>query len=67
MNFVAFIVLACDISGRPCDEYQMLYADISPLTCQMVSPRLVERFVEAHPLKWPKKWRCEWAGLQQKV
>lgn len=57
-QIVLFVVLACDISGRPCREYEHPFVDLSVITCQMVSTQLLAQVMSAHPQKYAKRWQC---------
>lgn len=57
-QIVLFVVLACDISGRPCREYEHPFVDLSVITCQMVSTQLLAQVMQRHPQKFAKRWQC---------
>lgn len=67
MQLIALVIIACDLGGRPCQEYQLNYADMTLFTCTVVSPRLIAQFMESHPQRYPRKWRCEVPGLKAKA
>jgi hypothetical protein len=67
MQFTVLVILACDISGRPCREHELTFADVSPLTCVMSALPVIAEWHQRHPTTFPRKWWCKQAGLESKA
>lgn len=76
---LAFVVLACTLNvsepGSPevtqeCKIFQEILDEetpgLSPFSCMMQSPVMVEKFTENHPGWQPRKWSCRYSNSVQK-
>jgi hypothetical protein len=66
---IAIVVSVCSLlanSGK-CKDVELVYADVSLMTCMMAGMPEVARWADQNPNWTVKRWRCEEAGRVAKI
>lgn len=64
---IELVFVACmATSPSECDNFSLLYTDVTPMACVMRAQPELAKWVQSHPKHQIKSWKCRTVNLAER-